>query len=72
MEADSPSIGEWTMEYATGDAQCSTEGNDLKQQTAPHHHAVDVVYRSHPQVKAIQTDIRKEPGKKPHHLTEQS
>ena len=62
------------MEYATGDAQCSTEGNDLKQQTAPHHHAVDVV-DPHPQVKAIQTDIRKEPGKKPHHLidlTEQS
>ena len=43
MEDDSPSIGGWTMEYATGDAQCSTEGNDLKQQTAPHHHAVDVV-----------------------------
>ena len=71
MEADSPSTGEWTMEYATGDAQCSTEGNDLKQQTAPHHHAVDV----HRQVKAIQTDIRKERGKKPYHLidlTEQS
>jgi len=47
MEADSPgpSIGEWTMEYATGDAQCSTEGNDLKQQTVPHHHAVDPTLR---------------------------
>ena len=27
------------MEYATGDVQ----KNDLKQQTAPHNHAVDVV-----------------------------
>ena len=44
MEANSPSIGGWTIEYAqTGDAQkrtcparITTEGNDLKQQTAPH------------------------------------
>ena len=38
------------MEYATGDAQKRTcparitiEGNDLKQQTAPHNHAVNIV-----------------------------
>ena len=32
------------MEYVTGDpAKVTTEGNDLKQQTAPHNHAVDVV-----------------------------
>ena len=36
--------GGLTMEYVTGDpAKVTTEGNDLKQQTAPHNHAVDVV-----------------------------
>ena len=46
------------MEYATGEraspARITTEGNDLKQQ--PHNHAVNVV---DPQVKAIQSDMRK-------------
>ena len=37
-------------------ARITTEGNDLKQQTAPHNHAVDVVDT---QVKAIQSDMRK-------------
>ena len=32
------------MEYVTGvPARITTGGNDLKQQTAPHNHAVDVV-----------------------------
>ena len=36
--------GGWTMEYVTGDpARITIEGNVLKQQTAPHNHAVDVV-----------------------------
>ena len=69
MEADSPSNGGWTMEQAsywrhakrTSPARITTEGNDLKQQTAPHNHAVDVVDT---QVKAIQSDIRKRAGKK--------
>ena len=34
--------GQW--EYVTGDpASITTEGNDLKQQTTPHNHAMDVV-----------------------------
>ena len=34
------------MVYVTGDpARITTEGNDLKQQTAPHSHAVDVASR---------------------------
>ena len=36
--------GGCTMEYVTGvPARITTGGNDLKQQTAPHNHAVDVV-----------------------------
>ena len=36
--------GGWTMDYVTVDpARITIEGNDLKQQTAPHNHAVDVV-----------------------------
>ena len=32
------------MEYVTGvSARITTEGNDLKQQTAPHNHALNVV-----------------------------
>ena len=69
MEADSPSNGGWTMEQAsywrqakrTSPARITTEGNELKQQTAPHNHAVDVMDT---QVKAIQSDIRKRAGKK--------
>ena len=34
----------WTMEYVNGvSARITTERNDLKQQTAPHNHVVDVV-----------------------------
>jgi len=40
----------------TSPVRITTEGNDLKQQTAPHNHAVDVVDT---QVKAVQSDMRK-------------
>ena len=51
----------WRHAKRTSPARITTEGNDLKQQTAPHNHAVDVVDT---QVKAIQSDIRKRAGKK--------
>ena len=51
----------WRQAKRTSPARIATEGNDLKQQTAPHNHAVDVVDT---QVKAIQSDIRKRAGKK--------
>ena len=45
----------WTVEYVTGDsARITIEGNDLKQQTAPHNHAcgcsrdlVPAIYNEH-------------------------
>ena len=46
----------WRCAKGTSPARITTEGNDLKQQTAPHNHAVDVVDT---QVKAIQSDMRK-------------
>ena len=51
----------WRHAKRTSPPRITTEGNDLKQQTAPHNHAVDVVDT---QVKAIQSDIRKRAGKK--------
>ena len=50
----------WRHAKRTSPPRITTEGNDLKQQTAPHNHAVDVVDT---QVKAIQSDIRKRAGK---------
>ena len=51
----------WRHAKRTSPARITTEGNDLKQQTASHNHAVDVVDT---QVKAIQSDIRKRAVKK--------
>ena len=64
MAVGSHSIGEWRMGYAsywrcakrTGPARITTEGNDLKHQSAPHNHGLDVVDT---QVKMIQSDMRK-------------
>ena len=44
------------MHKRTCPARITTEGDDFKQQTAPHNHAVDVVDT---QGKAIQSDMRK-------------
>ena len=43
----------WRCAKRTCPARITTEGNDLKHQTAPHNHAVDT------QVKTIQSDMRK-------------
>ena len=46
----------WRCAKRTCPAGITTEGNDLKQQTAPHNHAVDVVDT---QVKTIQSHMKK-------------